>query len=100
MYLVVVKKQQQIKIILIFVKNNNKIKYLGMSQDQIQTGSVKFFNKDKGFGFINFDNGGEIFFHKNDLQRNSALPRERDRVRFVVGEGKKGPLAQEVIIID
>ncbi|MBY2915356.1 cold-shock protein [Rhizobium leguminosarum] len=53
------------------------------------TGTVKFFNDDKGFGFITPENGGEdIFVHASALQRGGSL-RQGDKVTFEVGQDRK-----------
>jgi CspA family cold shock protein len=61
----------------------------------MQTGTVKFFNTDKGFGFITPDQGGkDVFVHANDL--GGAMISEGTRVEFEVVQGKKGPQASSV----
>jgi cold shock protein len=57
-------------------------------------GKVKFFNTNKGFGFITQNGGGDIFFHVSQLQSESA--KEGDTVEFEIGEGKKGPCAMNI----
>ena len=58
------------------------------------SGTVKFFNESKGFGFITPSNGGkDLFVHVTGL---SAQIREGDEVTFDVEEGKKGPGAVNV----
>ncbi|MGV4797356.1 cold shock domain-containing protein [Rhizobium sp. F40D2] len=53
------------------------------------TGTVKFFNDDKGFGFITPENGGEdVFVHVSALQRGGSL-RQGDKVSFEVGQDRK-----------
>jgi len=53
------------------------------------TGTVKFFNDDKGFGFITPENGGQdVFVHVSGLQRGGSL-REGDKVTFEVGQDRK-----------
>ena len=53
------------------------------------TGTVKFFNNDKGFGFITPENGGtDVFVHVSALQGGSSL-REGDRVNYDVGQDRK-----------
>jgi CspA family cold shock protein len=60
------------------------------------TGTVKFFNESKGFGFITPSNGGkEVFVHVTGLIDNI---RENDSVNYDVEEGKKGPSAVNVKI--
>jgi cold shock protein len=53
----------------------------------MKNGTVKFFNEEKGFGFIKEDNGQDIFVHVSGLK---AEIRENDRVTFEVEQGKKG----------
>jgi CspA family cold shock protein len=58
------------------------------------TGTVKFFNESKGFGFITPSNGGkEVFVHVSGLIDQI---RENDEVNYEVEEGKKGPNAVNV----
>lgn len=53
------------------------------------TGTVKFFNDDKGFGFITPENGGQdVFVHVSALERGGSL-REGDKVNFEVGQDRK-----------
>ena len=60
----------------------------------MQTGTVKFFNETKGFGFITPSNGGsELFVHSSGLIDHI---RENDSVEFEVEQGKKGPNAVNV----
>jgi CspA family cold shock protein len=62
-----------------------------------ETGTVKWFNSSKGYGFITRDSGGDVFVHYSSIQgvgfRNLE---EGDRVEFEVGEGRKGPAAVDV----
>ena len=66
-----------------------------------QKGTVKFFNAQKGFGFITPDDGGkDIFVHGNNVQGGGHALREGQKVQFMVGPGRgKGPEATDVVII-
>jgi cold shock protein len=62
-----------------------------------ETGTVKWFDARKGYGFIDRDNGDDIFVHINDMADASARALEDgERVTFDVGQGQKGPAAQNV----
>jgi CspA family cold shock protein len=64
----------------------------------MQEGTVKFFNKAKGFGFIKpTDSGDDIFVHESGLIDEI---REDDKVKFDVEQGKKGLNAVNVELID
>ena len=65
----------------------------------MSTGTVKWFNASKGFGFIAPDDGGkDLFVHHSDIQSNGyASLEENQKVEFDVGEGQKGPCAKNVI---
>jgi CspA family cold shock protein len=61
-------------------------------------GSVKWFNGEKGFGFIAQDGGGpDVFVHYSEIQGTGFKTLdEGQRVEFEVGQGQKGPQAQSV----
>ncbi len=60
----------------------------------MKTGTVKFFNESKGFGFIvSDDSKQEVFVHHSGLIEKV---RENDKVEFEVAQGKKGPNAVNV----
>jgi CspA family cold shock protein len=66
-----------------------------------ETGTVKWFNGTKGYGFIERDAGGDVFVHYNDIRGDGYRTlNEGQRVEFDVGEGDKGPKAQEVEILE
>ncbi|MFC8095346.1 cold-shock protein [Streptomyces sp. NPDC057301] len=64
------------------------------------TGTVKWFNADKGFGFIQQDEGGpDVFVHFSAIQTTGFKElRENDRVEFDVTQGPKGPQAENVTV--
>lgn len=60
-------------------------------------GVVKFFNSQKGFGFITPDSGGkELFVHVNNLAGGTHSLSEGQKVEYDVEEGRKGPEARNV----
>jgi CspA family cold shock protein len=64
----------------------------------IETGTVKWFNETKGFGFIAPDNGGkDLFAHFKEIQGTGfKVLAENQRVEFEVGQGQKGPQAMRI----
>jgi CspA family cold shock protein len=64
----------------------------------VAQGTVKWFNSEKGFGFIATDGGGpDVFVHYSEIQGSGFRTlEENQRVEFEVGQGTKGPQAQNV----
>lgn len=65
------------------------------------SGTVKWFSNEKGYGFIaRDDGGGDLFVHFSAIQADGYRSlNEGDEVTFDVGEGAKGPQAQNVVVI-
>ena len=66
--------------------------------EERETGTVKWFNDQKGYGFIARDSGGDVFVHYSSLVAASGFRSlaEGERVEFKVEQGQKGPAAVEV----
>lgn len=63
-------------------------------------GKVKWFNESKGFGFIEQDNGPDVFVHHSAIQSEGFKTlAEGQRVQFDIVEGEKGPKAANVVKI-
>jgi cold shock protein len=62
----------------------------------MKTGTVKFFNETKGFGFIQEENGPEVFVHVSGL--NDEI-RENDKVQFETEQGRRGINAINVSVL-
>lgn len=61
------------------------------------TGTVKWFNEKKGYGFIRQDEGEDIFVHHSAINMDGfKMLLEGERVSFQIGKGKKGTAAVEV----
>ncbi|MFD5234227.1 cold-shock protein [Streptomyces sp. NPDC002309] len=63
------------------------------------SGTVKWFNSEKGFGFIAQDGGGpDVFAHYSEIQGNGYRElTEGEHVTFEIGQGQKGPQAQNIV---
>jgi len=65
------------------------------------TGKVKWFNEKKGFGFIENDEGGDVFVHYTAIRSEGFRTLvEGDRVSFDIEQGAKGPKAANVVRIE
>ena len=68
--------------------------------EERETGTVKWFNATKGYGFITRDSGGDVFVHYSAISSNGYRTLEEgQRVEYVLIEGKKGLQAQDVSVV-
>lgn len=64
------------------------------------TGKVKWFDTERGFGFIASDEGDEVFLHASALPAGVASPKPGTKVDFGVADGRRGPQALSVKVLD
>ncbi len=64
------------------------------------TGKVKWFDTERGFGFIASDDGTEVFLHASALPEGIGTPKPGTRVDFGVADGRRGPQALSVKLLD
>lgn len=64
------------------------------------TGKVRFFNAEKGFGFVTTDEGEDVFVHISALPAGVTALRQGAKVDFSVAEGRKGKQALSVTVLD
>jgi CspA family cold shock protein len=63
----------------------------------VAEGTVKWFSDQKGYGFIEQEDGPDVFVHHSDIDMSGFKSlAEGDRVSFEIGEGTKGPAAKNV----
>jgi CspA family cold shock protein len=79
----------------------NVLVFYSIREAIMLTGTVKWFNDDKGYGFITTDQGNDIFVHYSSiLGTGFKTLEEGQRVQFDVAEGLKGPQAANVSALE
>ena len=69
-------------------------------RNTLATGTVKFFNSEKGYGFISREDGDDVFVHFSNIQGSGYKTLdEGQRVEFDVAPGRKGEEAQNVRVV-
>jgi CspA family cold shock protein len=66
----------------------------------VPTGKVKWYDAEKGFGFISRDDGGDVYVHNSALPAGVPSLKPGTRVEFGVAEGKRGEQALSVTLVD
>ena len=64
------------------------------------TGKVKWYDAEKGFGFISDDDGSDVFLHANALPEGVSTLKGGARVEFSVAEGRRGTQALQVTVLE
>lgn len=76
------------------------VEFNSESSIAMATGTVKFFNNEKGFGFIAREDGDDVFVHFSNIAGNGFRSLEEgQKVEFEIGPGRKGPEAQNVTVV-
>jgi CspA family cold shock protein len=76
--------------------------YILFRKEKMSTGTVKWFDAAKGFGFITPDDGSkDLFVHHSEIQSGGdyATLADGQKVEFEVGQGQKGPCANKVTAV-
>jgi cold shock protein len=72
----------------------------GKIESAVPTGTVKFFNAEKGYGFISRDGADDVFVHYSNIEGSGYRSLEEGQtVEFEIGEGRKGDEAQNVRVV-
>lgn len=70
-----------------------------MKVSTVPTGKVKWYDSEKGFGFVTDDAGGDVFLHANALPAGASAPKPGTKLEFSVAQGRRGAQAMQVKIL-
>jgi CspA family cold shock protein len=77
-----------------------RFKKLKLGGTNMMNGTVKWFNADKGFGFITGDDGVDVFAHFSQIQVDGFKTLEEgQKVSFEIAQGPKGPQAENIVVL-
>lgn len=84
--------------IAVFTDEDVLLLLMGFLEMTTTTGTVKWFNDAKGFGFIEQESGPDVFAHFSAIQAEGFKSlTEGQKVQFTITEGKKGPQAENIV---
>jgi CspA family cold shock protein len=66
----------------------------------VPTGKVKWFDEDRGFGFIAGDDGQEVFLHVSNLPAGTLPPKPGTKLEYDVADGRRGPSALKATVLE
>ena len=92
-------KEQKSVFVMVIAKTELYFSPYNYRELNMSKGTVKWFNADKGFGFITPEDGGkDLFVHHSEIQAGGeyATLNDGQEVEFEVGQGQKGPCANKV----
>ena len=72
---------------------------LAQKEEKMETGKVKFYNREKRYGFVTGDDGTDYFFHESMLAEGQQV-RDEDKVEFNATDGDRGKQATDISRID
>ena len=64
------------------------------------TGKVRFYDEEKGFGFISSEDGQDVFLHATALPPGTPAPKAGTRLEYGIADGKRGPQALSVRVLE